>query len=104
MKVDFRVVQPWGPDKATQSTIISEQVTAADAFSAIDRLACPRTDLSLISPAAPGCGTFVLDLRLTGPRCPGVNARGETVCCPRLQALPVCSAPRAGEAASSSRI
>lgn len=38
MKVLFRVVQPWGRDKAEQSTPISEHSTAADAFNEIDRL------------------------------------------------------------------
>jgi hypothetical protein len=35
----FRVVQPWGPNKARQSTVISEHATAAEAFREIDRLA-----------------------------------------------------------------
>ena len=35
----FRVVQPWGPDKARQSTLISDHATAAEAFGEIDRLA-----------------------------------------------------------------
>lgn len=35
----YRVVQPWGPDKAVQATLISEHVTAAGAFAEIDRLA-----------------------------------------------------------------
>jgi hypothetical protein len=35
----FRVVQAWGPDKARQSTVISEHATAAEAFGEIDRLA-----------------------------------------------------------------
>jgi hypothetical protein len=35
----FRVVQPWGSDKARQSTVISEHATAAEAFREIDRLA-----------------------------------------------------------------
>jgi hypothetical protein len=34
----FRIVQPWGPDKARQATIISEHATAAEAFAEIDRL------------------------------------------------------------------
>ena len=34
----FQVVQPWGPNKALQATVISEHVTAADAFREIDRL------------------------------------------------------------------
>ena len=36
MKILFRVVQPWGPDKAPQSTVISEHATAAKAFAEID--------------------------------------------------------------------
>ncbi len=35
----FRIVQPWGPDKARQATLISEHATAAEAFREIDRLA-----------------------------------------------------------------
>ena len=35
----FRVVQPWGPDKARQSTLISEHATATEAFREIDRFA-----------------------------------------------------------------
>ena len=35
----FRIVQPYGPDKARQSTVICEHATAAAAFAAIDRLA-----------------------------------------------------------------
>ena len=34
----YRVVQPYGPDKAREATIISEHQTAADAFAEIDRL------------------------------------------------------------------
>ena len=34
----YRVVQPYGPDKARQSTVISEHQTRADAFAEIDRL------------------------------------------------------------------
>lgn len=34
----FRVVQPWGPDKARQATVISEHDTVAEAFREIDRL------------------------------------------------------------------
>ena len=32
-------MQPWGPDKARQSTLISEHPTAADTFAEIDLLA-----------------------------------------------------------------
>ena len=35
----FRIVQPYRPDKARQSTLISEHATAADAFEEIDRVA-----------------------------------------------------------------
>ena len=35
----FRIVQPWGRDKARQATVISEHATAAAAFAEIDRLA-----------------------------------------------------------------
>ena len=34
----FRVVQPWGPHKGRQATLISEHHTAAAAFAEIDRL------------------------------------------------------------------
>ena len=34
----FRVVQPWGPDRARQATLISEHPTASDVFAEIDRL------------------------------------------------------------------
>jgi hypothetical protein len=34
----FRIVQPYGRDKARESTVISEHQTAADAFAEIDRL------------------------------------------------------------------
>ena len=34
----FRVVQPYGKDKARESTIISEHATAAEAFAEIDRV------------------------------------------------------------------
>ena len=36
MGVPFRVVQPWGPDKVQQSTMLSEHQTAAAAFAEID--------------------------------------------------------------------
>jgi hypothetical protein len=35
----FRVVQPWGPDKGRQATIISEHPTTEDAFEALERIA-----------------------------------------------------------------
>jgi hypothetical protein len=34
----FKVVQPWGPDKAHQATIVSEHSTIGEAFAAIDGL------------------------------------------------------------------
>jgi hypothetical protein len=34
----FRVIQPWGKDKAREATLISEHPTAADAFAEVDRL------------------------------------------------------------------
>lgn len=38
-RLPFRIVQPWGPDRARQATLISEHATAAEAFREIDRLA-----------------------------------------------------------------
>ena len=35
----YRVMQPWGPDRARQATVVSEHRTAAAAFRAIERLA-----------------------------------------------------------------
>jgi hypothetical protein len=35
----YRIVQPWGPDKARQSTVVSEHRTVAAAFAEIDRVA-----------------------------------------------------------------
>ena len=35
----YRVVQPWGPDKARQSMFLSEHPTIEEAFAEIDRLA-----------------------------------------------------------------
>jgi hypothetical protein len=35
----FRLVQPWGTDKARQATIVSEHATAGEAFDEMDRLA-----------------------------------------------------------------
>ena len=39
----FRVVQPWGRDRARQATLISEHASAAEAFQEIDRLAAQMT-------------------------------------------------------------
>ena len=38
-RLPFRVVQPWGPDKARQASLITEHATVAEAFHEIDRLA-----------------------------------------------------------------
>ena len=35
----FRLVQPWGPDKGRQATVLSEHGTVAEAFAEMDRLA-----------------------------------------------------------------
>ncbi len=37
-RVSFRVMQPWGPDKGRQATLVSEHATALEAFDAIDQL------------------------------------------------------------------
>ena len=34
----YRVVQPWGKDCDTQSAVLGEHATVADAFAQIDRL------------------------------------------------------------------
>ena len=36
--MSYRVVQPWGEDRAHEATLISEHATVADAFAEIDRL------------------------------------------------------------------
>jgi hypothetical protein len=36
---NFRVVQPWGPDKGRQGTVQSEHKTVAEAFAALDSIA-----------------------------------------------------------------
>lgn len=58
----FRVVQPWGPDKARQATLISEHATAAEVFHEIDRLSnemvrtgAPSDVIELIVVAAENC-------------------------------------------------
>jgi hypothetical protein len=35
----YRVVQPWGPDKGRQATVLSEHADTTAAFAEIDRLA-----------------------------------------------------------------
>jgi hypothetical protein len=58
----FRVVQPWGDDKAREATLISEHATAAEAFVEIDRLSgqmvrtgAPSDAIELIVVDAAGC-------------------------------------------------
>ena len=38
-KQKYRVVQPWGTDRAREATTVSEHLTANQAFAEIDRLA-----------------------------------------------------------------
>lgn len=38
LRVPFRVMQPWGPDKGRQASLIGEHQTAVAAFREIDRL------------------------------------------------------------------
>ena len=40
--MNFRVVQPWGPDKGQQGTVQSEHKTVAEAFAALDSIASDR--------------------------------------------------------------
>jgi hypothetical protein len=35
----FRVMQPWGPDKGRQGSVLSVHATVAEAFDAVDRFA-----------------------------------------------------------------
>ena len=44
----YRVVQPWGPDKARQATLQSEHATITEAFAAIDAMSAQmvRTDVA----------------------------------------------------------
>ncbi len=37
-RLPFRVMQPWGPDKGRQATLMSEHATVAAAFAEIERL------------------------------------------------------------------
>jgi hypothetical protein len=41
--MNYRVVQPWGPNRAKEATLISEHATVADAFAEIDRLRAQMT-------------------------------------------------------------
>jgi len=52
----YRIVQPWGPDRATQSTVVTERDTMEAAFAEIDRMAaqmltngCPSNTVELIA-------------------------------------------------------
>jgi hypothetical protein len=47
----FRIVQPYGPDKARQSTLISKHRSAADAFATIDCLAAEMARIGVPSDA-----------------------------------------------------
>ena len=38
MPAPYRIVQPWGGDKAREATMISEHAAAVKAFAEIDRL------------------------------------------------------------------
>ena len=38
-RASFRIVQPWGPDKARDATLISQHASPVEAFAEIDRLA-----------------------------------------------------------------
>ena len=45
--VSFRVVQPWGPDKRRQGTVLSEHKTVAEAFAALDSIATDMVQTGL---------------------------------------------------------
>ena len=45
----YRIVQPYGRNKVRESTVISEDQTAADAFAEIDRLSTSAIRLALQS-------------------------------------------------------
>jgi hypothetical protein len=76
----YRIVQPYGPDVARQSTVVSEHATIADAFAEIDRLAAqmvrtgarPDTVTLLVVDAA---GAVTADERVARMR--GVEQDGE---------------------------
>jgi hypothetical protein len=51
----YRTVQPWGADKANQSTVVTQRDTTESAFAEIDRMAaqmvttgCPSDTVELI--------------------------------------------------------
>jgi hypothetical protein len=54
----FRVVRPYGRDKAREATMISEHATAADAFAEIDRL---RTQMARMGAPAHKTELIVVD-------------------------------------------
>ena len=47
----FRVMQPWGPHKDRQATLISEHHTVAAAFTEIDRLSAQMVRIEAPSDA-----------------------------------------------------
>ena len=48
---NYRVVQPYGRDKARESTVFSEHARAADAFAEIDRLSAQMVRTGALSDA-----------------------------------------------------
>jgi hypothetical protein len=63
MDTNFRVVQPYGRDKARESTVIREHATAADAFAKIDRMSA-----QMVRTGAPLPGPYFPDMRRTAVR------------------------------------
>lgn len=70
MSALFRIVQPYGKDKARQATLISEHGTAAEAFGEIDRLSA-----HMVRTGAPSDGVelLVVDGKDQIVRRPNVN-------------------------------
>lgn len=66
----YRVMQPWGPARGRQATLISEQATAADAFNAIDRLSA-----EMVRTGAPSDAVELIV----------VDASGQIIARPRVQ-------------------
>src|SRR5687768_2843488 len=60
----FQLVQPWGPDKTVQHTLLSQHRTAGEAFAEIDRLAADmqRTGARLTASSWGGDGGWALGL------------------------------------------
>ena len=56
--LSFRVVQPYGRDKAREATMISEHATASEAFAEIDRL---RTQMARMGAPANKTELIVVD-------------------------------------------